>query len=69
MDTAIPVPAPPASPPPRRRPPGAGTLLTLVNAVLAGIGGVYASTQSVLITIIAGVMAIVITALTLVFHQ
>ena len=58
-----PGPLPPAAPPadpspsPRRRP-GAGPLLTLVNDVLAGVSGVYVSTRSVMITVIAVVMAI-----------
>ena len=39
------------SQPPRR--PGPGAILTLVNGVLAGVGGIYASTHSALITVIA----------------
>jgi hypothetical protein len=66
-----PPPAPPASfptPPPRRRP-GPGALLTVVNGVLAGIGGVYASTHSILITIAAGAMAIVLAVAILIFQR
>jgi hypothetical protein len=61
--------APPtcASPSPRR--PGAGALLNLVNGVLAGIGGVYVGTHSVLITVIAGVMALVVAAMTVIFRR
>lgn len=67
MDNAAPVPAPPTSPPPpRRQRPGAGTLLTLVNGVLAGVGGVYVSTHSVLITVIATVVAIALAAMVLI---
>jgi hypothetical protein len=72
VDNAVPVSAPPASPetpasptPPRQRP-GAGTILTLVNGVLAGVGGVYVSTHSVLITVIATVVAIVLTVMVLI---
>jgi hypothetical protein len=54
--------APPASSPPPRRL-GAGTLLTLVNGVLAGVGSVYIGTHSVLITVIAGVTAILLAAI------
>lgn len=68
MGNASPVPAVPVSPPPRQRP-GAGMLLTLVNGVLADVGGVYASTRSVPVTVIAAVMAVVVVALVLVFHQ
>ena len=49
-------------PPPRRRP-GAGPLLTLVNGVLAGVGSVYLGTHSVLITVVAGVTAILLAAM------
>lgn len=59
-----PVPAPEVpgggSPTPPRRQPGAGAVLTLVNGALAGVGGVYVSTHSVLITVIAAVVAIVL---------
>jgi len=72
VDNAVTVPVPPASPetpaspaPPRQRP-GAGTILTLVNGVLAGVGGVYVSTHSVLITVIATVVAIVLTVMVLI---
>ena len=65
MDNAVPAApaAPPANTPPPRRRPGAGTLLTLVNGVLAGVGSVYVGTHSVLITVIAGVTAIVLAAM------
>jgi hypothetical protein len=38
-------------------------LLTLVNGALAGVGSVYVGTHSVLITIIAGVTAILLATL------
>ena len=44
---------------------GAG-LLTLVNGVLAGVGGVYVGTHSVLITVIATVVAIALAAMVLI---
>jgi hypothetical protein len=37
--------------------------------VLAGIGGVYVGTHSVLITVIAGVMALVVAAMTVIFRR
>ena len=72
MHNAAPVP-PPATPsgslPPPQRRPSAGTLLTLVNGVLAGVGGIYVSTHSVLITVIAVVMAIVLAVMVLIFQR
>lgn len=68
MGSAVPEPAGSASPPPRQRP-GAGMVLIIVNGVLAGVGGEYASTRSVWITVMAGVMAMVITAMVLVFQR
>ena len=66
----VPTPAQPTEPPPpQRRHPGAGTLLTLVNGVLAGVGGVYVSTHSVLITIIAVIVVIALTIIVLVFDK
>ena len=44
-------------------------LLTLVNGVLAGVGSVYVGTHSVLITVIAGVAAIVLAAMALIFPR
>jgi hypothetical protein len=65
VDNVVPAPAPPVSSPPPRRRPGAGGLLTLVNGVLAGVGGVYVSTRSVVITVIAAVAAIALAAMVL----
>jgi hypothetical protein len=39
---------------------GSGALLTLINGVLAGVGSVYDGTRSVLITVIAAALAIVL---------
>lgn len=71
MDNPVPaVPAaPPASSPPSRRRPGAGVLLTLVNGVLAGVGSVYVSTHSILITVIASATAVVLSVMVLVFQR
>jgi hypothetical protein len=49
--------------------PGSGALLALVNGGLAGVGSVYIGTHSVLITIIAGVMAIVLALIVLAFRR
>jgi hypothetical protein len=70
VDNVVPAPAPPVgSPQPTRRRPGAGALLTLVNGVLAGVGGVYVSTHSVMITVIAAVVAVVLAAMVLIFQR
>lgn len=65
MDNAVPgaPTAPPDSSPPPQRRLGAGMLLTLVNGALAGVGSVYVGTHSVLITVIAGVTAILLAAM------
>ena len=67
------VPAEPAVPSarslPPRRPTGGGTLLTLVNGALAGVGGVYAGTHSVLVTVIAVSAAVVLAVLVLAFQR
>ena len=69
MDNVVPVASstPASSPPPRR--PGAGAVLTLVNGALAGVGGVYAGTHSVLVTVIAAVAAVVLAVLVLAFQR
>ena len=71
MDNAVPgvPPVPPTGSTPPRRRPGAGTLLTIVNGVLAGVGSVYVGTHSVLITVIAGITAILLVAIVLIFPQ
>lgn len=43
----------------------AGGLLGLINGVIAAIGGVYVTTDSVLITIIAGGVALLLATLVL----
>jgi hypothetical protein len=65
MDSTAVVPDPPAGPPSPRRP-GSGAILTLVNGVLAGVGSVFVGTHSVLVTIIAAVVAIALTVMILI---
>jgi hypothetical protein len=67
VDNTVPVAPLASSPPPRR--PSAGALLTLVNGALAGVGSVYVGTQSVLITVIAAVVAIVLAVMVLAFPR
>ena len=52
-----------AGQPPARRRHDTGGLLNLLNGALAGVGGVYLATHSVVVTIIAGVVAVVLAAL------
>jgi hypothetical protein len=40
-----------------------GNLLVLINGVLASVGGVYLMTRSVMITVIAGCVALVLAGL------
>jgi hypothetical protein len=46
-----------------------GGLVGVVNGGLAGVGGVYATTHSVVITVVAGVVAIVLALMVLLFHR
>lgn len=41
----------------------------MVNGVLAGVGSVYVATHSVLITVIAGVTALLLAAMVLIFPR
>lgn len=52
--------------PPR---PSSGTILALVNGVLAGIGGVFVGTHSVLVTVIAAVVAVVLAGMVLIAQR
>jgi hypothetical protein len=61
---------PGTTPPPRtpRRPHrrwGARPLVTLIEAVLAGVGGVYLTTGSVAVTAVAAAVAVIVVALVL----
>jgi len=62
------VPAASAGSPPPRRSSGAGEVLTLVSGTLAGVGAVYSTTHSVLVTSIAAGVAIAVAVLVLVFR-
>ncbi|MFF0182605.1 hypothetical protein ACFYPF_26300 [Micromonospora sp. NPDC005223] len=63
MDTHAPNPRLPIGRPGRGW--GAGRLVTLINAVLAGVGGVYLTTGSVAITIVAAAVMVIVVALVL----
>jgi ABC-type Mn2+/Zn2+ transport system permease subunit len=62
-ENVLPVPAPPAGAPPSSRRHDSGSILALVNGVLTGVGGVYISTRSGLITVVAALTAIALTAI------
>ena len=53
----------PSGLPPARRHHDVGGLLNLLNGALAGVGGVYLATHSIVVTIIAGVVAMVLASL------
>jgi hypothetical protein len=56
-----------SEPPPRRGGRwGTRPLVTLIKVVLAGVGGVYLTTDSLVVTIVAAAMAVIIVALVLV---
>jgi hypothetical protein len=67
-ESALVVQGSPGRPPSSRRP-GSGTILTLVNGVLAGVGGVFVGTHSVLVTVIATVAAVVLAAVILIVQR
>jgi hypothetical protein len=50
---------------PPRLQPSTATVLAVVNGVLVGVGSVYASTHSVLVTLIAAVAAVLLAAMAL----
>ena len=64
-----PLPAEATGDPHAPRRPGAEALLTLISGVLAGITGVYVATHSVLITVIAAAMALMVAAMVLIFWR
>jgi asparagine N-glycosylation enzyme membrane subunit Stt3 len=47
----------------------AGALLTVINGVLAGIGSVYVTTRSIVVTSIACCAAVLLAGLILVLHR
>ena len=54
--------------PPARRRNETGAMLNLLNGALAGVGGVYLATHSVVVTIIAAAAAVLLTLLVTI-HQ
>ena len=69
MRNVLPVQVPPASVPPGSPQDRSGGILALVNAVLAGVAGVYISTRSELITVVAALTAVVLTAIVLLLRR
>lgn len=66
MGSTTPVPAvPPKSPRPGGGGPNTTALLAVVNGALVGVGSVYLTTRSVLVTLVAAVCAVVLGALAL----
>lgn len=66
MGSSAPVPAAPSkSPRPPKGGPSTACLLAVVNGALAGIGSVYLTTHSVLVTLIAAVSAVLLARLVL----
>lgn len=66
MGSSAPVPAaPPRSQRPSKGGPTAASLLAVVNGALVGVGSVYLTTHSVLVTLIAAVSAVILGGLAL----
>lgn len=67
MDSNTPNPPSSGSPAPRR--PGTESVLTLVGGVLAGVGSVFGATHSIVVTLIAVITAVVLTAMLLAIRR
>jgi hypothetical protein len=65
LDSPTPVPAVPPGPAPLKGNPGTAALVAVVNGVLIGVGSVYLTTHSALITMTAAVSAVILGSLTL----
>ena len=66
MGSSAPVPAaPPASPRPQKGGPNTTALLAVVNGALVGVGSVYLTTRSVLVTLMAAISAVILGGLAL----
>ena len=63
-DAVVGTDSPERSTPPRR--PGDGSIAALDSAVLAGVGSLYACTRSVVVTLIAAIVSVLLTAMMLV---
>jgi hypothetical protein len=68
MDNPVPSPPPHTSRRNGRRW-GARPLVFLIEAVLAGVGGVYLTTGSVAVTVVAATVAVLVAALVLVTQR
>ena len=66
VGSSAPVPtAPPRNPRPPKGGPNTASLLAVVNGALVGVGSVYLTTHSVLVTLMAAISAVVLGALAL----
>jgi hypothetical protein len=68
-ESVLQVPAPPAGAPTSSRRHGSGSILALVNGVLTGVGGVYTSTRSALITVVAALTVIALSAIVILLRR
>jgi hypothetical protein len=69
MNDTVAAPEQPTIPPRPPRRASAGTILTLVNGVLAGVASVFVGTHSVLITVIAAGVAMALAAMVLITQR
>jgi hypothetical protein len=65
VGSTAPVPARTKNPQPPKRGPTTAGLLAVVNGALAGVGSVYLTTHSVLVTLMAAVSAVILGGLVL----
>jgi hypothetical protein len=66
VGSSTPVPAAPSGrPQPPKSGPATAAMLAVVNGALVGVGSVYLSTRSVLVTLIAAVSAVILGGLAL----
>jgi hypothetical protein len=69
VDSSAPVPmASPKSSRPRKDGPNTASSLTVVNGALLGVGSVYLTTHSILVTLMAAVSAVILGGLALLAH-
>jgi hypothetical protein len=69
VDSSAPVPiASPKSPRPRKGGPDEASSLTVVNGALLGVGSVFLTTHSILVTLMAAVSAVILGGFALLAH-
>jgi hypothetical protein len=60
--------ASPKSPRPRKSGPNEASSLTVINSALLGVGSVFLTTHSILVTLIAAISAVILGGFALIAH-